>query len=252
MSNAGDADSEVKCEVTIRFPQVDPAGIVFYPRYFEMIQRCFPDVPFSQVPAGVKTQFLKPNRFGDRIVLAFDRGAEEQGWSVTGRMNDTTCFSLTPISAGDATASMWQSESATFSTTVSAIDEWCVGKDGRLHLSRYFEFLNMAIEEWFESTLELPFAELHVSRRIGIPTVQFDTRAYALPEIGDKVSIRIQPRKIGGRAMTFMSWFVSNGRCLVENEQVVVFVTMQDNGFESIELPGYIRSAFQQQLDNVS
>lgn len=248
MSNAGNADSEKTCEFTIRFPQVDPAGIVFYPRYFELVQRCFPDVPFTRIPAGVKTQFLKPNRFGDRMVLGFEQGRGEGAWSVTGRMNGSTCFTMVPLALGDAVASMQQAEAAMFSTTASTIDAWCVGKDEHLHLSRYFEFLNMAIEEWFESTLELPFAELHVGRRIGIPTVQFDTRIFSLPSLGDEVSIRIQLTNVGGRAMTFTSWFVSDGRCLVENEQVIVFVEMLDDGFESIELPDYIRSAFQQQL----
>jgi len=48
--------------------------------------------------------------------------------------------------------------------------------------------------------------------------------------------------------MTFRSWLVSDGECLVENEQVVVFVRMLPGGYESIEIPDYARSAFEKQL----
>ena len=250
MSEGGAGDEN--CNITIRFPQVDPAGIVFYPRYFEMVQRCFPDVAFSRFPGGIKTQFLKPNRFGDRITLSFNRGADGDDWSVTGSMEDSTCFTMTPIDAGDAATSFQSSEAAAFSSKESAVGEWCVDKHGRMHLSRYFEYLNMATEEWFEDVLEFPFTELHVGRRIGIPTVQFDTRVFSLPNVGDDVAIRIQPIKTGGRAMTFVSWLVSGDRCLVENLQVVVFVSMLDDGFESIDIPDYIRSAFQQQMTKAS
>lgn len=246
MSKAEAAASESTCEVTIRFPQVDPAGIVFYPRYFEMVQRCFPDVPFAQTPAGVKTQFLKPNRFGDNMELAYERGAE---WSISGRMDGSTCFSMTPLDIEDSAAAFREAGSATFATESSAIGPWCLGANGKMQLSRYFEFLNMAIEEWFESVLNLPFADLHVGRRIGIPTVQFDTRAYSLPGSGGSVAIRIKPIRVGGRALTFKSWLVDDKQCFVENEQVVVLVKMLAEGFESIEIPDYIRSAFAEQMD---
>lgn len=239
-------------DVAIRFPQVDPAGIVFYPRYFEMVLRYFPDIAFSQTPAGIKTQFLKPNRFGDRIELGFEAGRRDDDWFVSGKMEGAEYFSMTPISTGDPADLFQASKAAAFETKLSAIGEWCADGSGHMHLSRYFEYLNMAIEEWFEAALELPFAELHVDRKIGIPTVQFDTRVYSLPKVGDNVSIRLWPVKIGGRAMTFMSYFMCGDRCLVANEQVVVFVRMLDEGYESINIPDYIRSAFQSQLDDMS
>jgi 4-hydroxybenzoyl-CoA thioesterase len=118
-----------------------------------------------------------------------------------------------------------------------------------MHLSRYFEFLNTAIEEWFEDTLDTPFHELHVDRKIGIPTVQFNTRIRELPRSEDEVSIRFQPTKIGQRAMTFKSWLVSGDQCFVENEQVIVFVRMLAAGYESIPIPEYIREKFLEQLE---
>ena len=70
----------------ILFKHCDPAGIVFFPRYFEMINDCveafFDDVlglPFEDlhlnggVPtAKINTTFKAPSRHGDRIVLVLD------------------------------------------------------------------------------------------------------------------------------------------------------------------------------------
>ena len=249
MSEAGASGDDATHAVTIRFPQVDPAGIVFYPRYFEMVQRAFPTVPFTSLPCGVKTQFLRPNRFGDRIELRYERGESTADWSVTGNMAGDRYFSMTPLEAGDAEASYSVSTSARFATAETVVGDWCAGAAGQLQLSRYFELLNMAIEEWFESVLDLPFAELHVARRIGIPTVQFDTRIHSLPRLDDKIAIRIQVVNLGRRAMTFTSWLVGDDQCHVSNEQVIVFVRMLDDGFESIDIPDAIRAAFQQQMD---
>ena len=68
----------------VKFKHCDPAGIVFYPRYFEMINDCveaFFDeavgVPFEDlhrsggVPtAEISVQFTEPSRHGDRLELA--------------------------------------------------------------------------------------------------------------------------------------------------------------------------------------
>jgi len=68
----------------VLFKHCDPAGIVFYPRYFEMMNDCveafFADVlkaPFEDlhkthaVPtAQIATRFAAPSRHGDELVLS--------------------------------------------------------------------------------------------------------------------------------------------------------------------------------------
>lgn len=232
--------------LTIRFPQVDPAGIVFYPRYFEMVYRCFPELPFMRWPIAIKTQFLKPNRLGDRLVLHHENGGND--WSVTGRMDGAVHFSMRGYSAAAPATDAHDPASPAFATAAADVGDWMSDRHGYMSLSRYFECLNIAIEEWFERTLELPFHELHVGRKVGIPTVQFDTNLRSLPACGDPFSIHIRPVRLGGRAMTFRSWLVSGDECLVENEQVVVFVRMLPGGYESIAIPDDLRSKFENQL----
>jgi 4-hydroxybenzoyl-CoA thioesterase len=81
-------------EQPILFKHCDPAGIVFYPRYFEMMNDCVEDFfaevlrwPFSEIhtsaavpTAEIRTRFIAPSRLGDhltlmlRVGLALDAG----------------------------------------------------------------------------------------------------------------------------------------------------------------------------------
>ena len=235
--------------MTIRFPQIDAAGIVFYPRYIEMALKHFPDCPLSATPVAVRTEFLRPNRLGDVLEVEYLNGGESD-WSLSGRMDGQVCFRMTPGDvAGPPAEDAHCPGRHAFHTREETLGDWALDRHGRMHLSRYFEFLNMAIEEWFEHTLGLPFHDMHVGRRLGIPTVQFDTNVGELPSGGAAVSTWIRPEKLGERALTFTSWFVADGKCLIENRQVVVFVEMQEGGYESTRIPSYVADALAAQLD---
>jgi len=94
-------------EKLIRFHHCDPAGIVFYPQYFVLMNELVEDwferrlgIPFSQlhqhdrlgVPMGrVECDFLEPSKIGD--VVAFELTVERLGnasirVSVAGRCGD--------------------------------------------------------------------------------------------------------------------------------------------------------------------
>lgn len=76
--------------IPIEFNHCDPAGIVFYPRYFEMtnsvVENFFreaADLPFAQImaqqngvpTARIETDFLAPSRLGEELLweLVVDR-----------------------------------------------------------------------------------------------------------------------------------------------------------------------------------
>ena len=70
----------------IKFRHCDPAGIVFYPRYFEMINdtvevwfdeslgHSFADIhPQNGVPTGqIQTRFTAPSRLGDELTITLE------------------------------------------------------------------------------------------------------------------------------------------------------------------------------------
>ncbi len=239
-----------KIPVTIRFPHVDNAGIVFYPRYIELLHKHFPGLPIFDTPTAFSMEFRRPNRLGDKLDIVSDYEAGRREWSVTGRMRDDVYFSVGPLSPDSLTATKVAPAGGNiFATSDITVGEWMSDRQGSMSLSRYFETLNVAVEKWFETTLDLPFYQLHVDRRVGIPTVRFRVNCQALPKAGDTVTMLVRPVRIGGRSMTFRSWLVRDDDCLVETEQVIVFVHMQENDYETIEIPKYVRDAFAAQLE---
>ncbi|MHA7773510.1 acyl-CoA thioesterase [Roseibium sp. M-1] len=93
-------------EQPILFKHCDPAGIVFYPRYFEMMNDCVETFfdrlvgwPFKEIhkdgaipTAEIRTQFKAPSRLGDQLALTL---------AIT-RVGRTSCgIAITADCAGD-------------------------------------------------------------------------------------------------------------------------------------------------------
>ena len=96
----------------IKFRHCDPAGIVFYPRYFEMmndtVEAFFETVaqfPFaamhadSGIPtAGIEAQFQAPSRLGDQLHIALSitkLGRSSLGFAYEARCADEQRFTAT-------------------------------------------------------------------------------------------------------------------------------------------------------------
>ncbi|WP_071674029.1 acyl-CoA thioesterase [Nioella nitratireducens] len=93
----------------VLFKHCDPAGIVFYPRYFEMINDCveafFAEAmgwPFEEIltskgipTAEISTRFQSPSHHGDHLTLSLSVtrvGGRSVGLAVVARAGDETRF----------------------------------------------------------------------------------------------------------------------------------------------------------------
>jgi 4-hydroxybenzoyl-CoA thioesterase len=68
---------------------------------------------------------------------------------------------------------------------------------GIVFYPRYFEMLNAALEDWFADALGIDFSTLHLSRRLGAPTVRLSCEFYVPSLLGDEVEISVTPIEIG-------------------------------------------------------
>jgi 4-hydroxybenzoyl-CoA thioesterase len=112
----------------VRFKHCDPAGIVFYPRYFEMMNDCIEaffetelGVPFEvlhqshSVPtAAIETTFHAPSRHGDALVLTLRLtrlGRSSLGYEMQAdcgaESRFTTMATLVHITAQDGRPEPW-------------------------------------------------------------------------------------------------------------------------------------------------
>ncbi len=93
----------------VLFKYCDPAGIVFFPRYFEMMNDCVEaffdqvlDLPFEKllqtagVPtADIQTTFTSPSRHGDHLMLSLEIvniGRTSLDYTISATCDDETRF----------------------------------------------------------------------------------------------------------------------------------------------------------------
>ncbi len=231
--------------VTIRFSHIDIAGIVFYPRYFEILSELFSDLPFASAPFAMQTDFLKPNYLGDELRVTYDK----DNWSFTGRMNGAAHFTVKSLAEDELVLapSSHRPDLPAFQSDPMLIAPWASDCTGRLQVSRFFELLNFGVEQWFARSLEMPFRKLHSEHGWGTPTVVLRTRCHELPRVGETVNIWIRPTEIGTKSLKYTCWLVRGEECLLENEQTIVFIKANGLKFESIPIPHELRERLQEQ-----
>ena len=235
--------------VTIRFSHIDGAGIVFYARYFEMLSELFADLPFANAPFAIQSDFLKPNYLGDQLDITHENNSSSGNWIFTGRMGDIKHFSIgsLPQEQGELDASAHRPNKPAFQSDALLIAPWTTDCSGYLQVSRFYELVNVAVEQWFPRKLGISFHELHNLSSVSIPTVVLRTRCRELPRAGESVRIWIRPTAIGEKSLEYTSWLVRGDECLIENKQIIVFVKLNGRVFQSIPIPDHIRARLQEQ-----
>ena len=78
---------------------------------------------------------------------------------------------------------------------------------GIVFYPRYFEMLNGAVEDWF-AAMGCPFNLMHGVRKMGVPTVKLECEFLAPSELGDLLTIAIEPTHVGHSSCT-LSYSVS-------------------------------------------
>ncbi|MEM7501256.1 MAG: thioesterase family protein [Pseudomonadota bacterium] len=229
-------------DVTIRFPQIDAAGILFYPRCFELLSRYFERTPVDAAPVSMQTTFAHPLRLGDRISLQLEQ--EGRRWAYSATLAGRECFRVVSLEAFPELGGSDGHE-----TQAGPIGRWACGPSGHMSLSRSFEYVNVAVEEYLEHVTGSTFANLHVERRIGIPTVEFLTRVRDLPLAGDTVCVVSRALAVGTTSLTLAHELRRGEECLIENRQVVVFVEMEADGYRSVRIPADVREALEENLN---
>jgi 4-hydroxybenzoyl-CoA thioesterase len=242
--------------LTIRFSHIDGASIVFYPRYFEMVGELFPELPFADVPFAMQTDFYRPNYLADEVQITFENKESrlkplpqvENDWRFVGRMNGKEHFSIKSLPFDEVLdASAHRPDKPAFQSEAMLLAPWTTDCTGYLQVSRFYELLNAAVEQWFPRALDMSFHELHTERGGGIPTVVMRTRCRELPRAGEEIRIWIRPTEIGTKSLQYTCWLVRNDECLLENEQTIVFIERDGRRFQTIPIPDKVRTRLQEQ-----
>lgn len=235
----------------IRFSQIDGAGIVYYPRYFEMLADSFPQQFDVRHPAQFEIGFHHPVRLGERLQLEAQTGPLSNEFTVAGKSGGQLCFELRKTGLESAISAAWPANADASSSAFvrqAEIREWMTGANGRMHLGRCYELTAVLMEEWFSVSLRCPFATVQSADGALVPTVKLQTEVQELPSQGDTVQVSLVVLHIGRSSLGLGMTVSRNGQLLVQTRQTIVFVAYQNDQLSSVEIPAHLLGTLNSQL----
>jgi 4-hydroxybenzoyl-CoA thioesterase len=104
---------------------------------------------------------------------------------------------------------------------------------GIVFYPRYFEMFNAAVEEWFAARTGVSFADLHIIRRRGVPTVTLKSRFVAPSRLGDVLEIEVVLKKIGRSSCDLEYRITSGDEERVVASAVLVYIDLDSGQAEA-------------------
>ena len=95
---------------------------------------------------------------------------------------------------------------------------------GIVFFPRYFEMLNGVVEDWFAGPLEASFRELHVNRKVSVPTAAVEARFIAPSRLEDDLTFALTVSKLGGASCTLRHRISAGDALRFEATQTIVYV----------------------------
>ena len=223
----------------IRFSQIDGAGIVYYPRYFEMLADSFPEQFALSCPAHIEISFHHPVRLGEQLLLEAKAELQSNEFNVTGRSGEQLCFELRKTGLKSPIVAAWPVSPNSF-VREAEIRGWMTGAEGRMQLGRCYELTAVLMEEWFSVSLKCPFATLQSADGALVPTVKLQTEVQELPLQGDTVQVCLVVLHIGRSSLGLGMTVSREGQLLVQSRQTIVFVAHQNDQLKPVQIPPHL------------
>jgi 4-hydroxybenzoyl-CoA thioesterase len=95
---------------------------------------------------------------------------------------------------------------------------------GIVFFPRYFEMLNGVVEDWFAGPLQVSFRELHVNRRVSVPTAAVEARFIAPSRLEDELTFALTVTRLGRSSCSLRHRISAGGTLSFEASQTFVYV----------------------------
>jgi len=117
---------------------------------------------------------------------------------------------------------------------------------GILYFPNVFDFVNAAVEDWFDSGLGVPFHEFHMVRRMGNPVVSTDCSFLHACRFGEEIVLELSPTRIGRSSMEIGISVKVGGEERMRLRHKTAMISM--DSFRAIEIPPELRARAMQLL----
>ena len=112
---------------------------------------------------------------------------------------------------------------------------------GIVFFPQYLVMLNGVVEEWFDTGLRVPYAELIGARRVGLPTVRLEVDFKAISRHGDELSWRLAVSRLGRSSLTLDVQVHGGDELRLRAQQVLVCTSLDTHRPQP--LPDDVRAA---------
>ncbi len=120
---------------------------------------------------------------------------------------------------------------------------------GIVFYPQYLVMLNTLVEQWFDDSLGLPYAQFIGEHRLGLPTVRLEADFTAVSRHGDALRLRLMLLRLGRSSLQLGSRFESAaGELRMKTRQVLVCTSLHTH--RPVPLPEGLRAAMAAQLSN--
>ena len=117
---------------------------------------------------------------------------------------------------------------------------------GIAYYPRYLELADGVIEDWTEQIVGIPRSELHLERRMALPTVEMTTRFVKVGRLGDWLDFALTAERLGTSSIDFLLEVTSGGEPLFSTRYIQVLVDMET--MASVPWPAEWRARIEETL----
>ncbi len=112
---------------------------------------------------------------------------------------------------------------------------------GIMFFPQVFLLFQNHVEDWITDALGVPYADLLGPRRVGLPSVRWETDFRAISRMGDAIVIRLHVERLGEKSLTLRFAIAGDDGVRVEARQVIVCTSLETH--RSMPFPDDLRAA---------
>ena len=112
---------------------------------------------------------------------------------------------------------------------------------GIIFFPQVFLLFQNHVEDWITHVLGVSYADLLGPRRVGLPSVRWETDFRAISRMGDVIVIRLQVERLGEKSLTLHFAVAGHDGVRVEARQVIVCTSLETH--RSMPFPDDLRAA---------
>lgn len=124
-----------------------------------------------------------------------------------------------------------------------------IDRAGIVYYPRFMHYFHVALEEFFESELEIEYHAVVETHRIGLPTVHLETDFSRPFSYGDNIEVEVSVLNVGCSSITFGYRVFKQGESDPRITGRNVTVCLDMDTFKKMVIPPWFRQLLEQQID---